>query len=66
MRSEMANALQEHAADEDAFAVVNEMDGMTIKVGEGETVAKFRVPSVAALRRWLAGFEELEPMGTVS
>jgi trehalose 6-phosphate phosphatase len=40
--------------DEKGFAVVNEMGGLSIKVGGGETIAKTRVDSVQALLAWLA------------
>ncbi|MEH3022286.1 MAG: trehalose-phosphatase [Pseudomonas oryzihabitans] len=39
--------------DEEGFAVVNARGGLSVKVGEGETVAKARLPSVAAVARWL-------------
>jgi trehalose 6-phosphate phosphatase len=45
--------------DEDAFGVVETHGGLTIKVGEGETKARYRVPSPGALLDWLrAGLEE--------
>ena len=40
--------------DEDGFAVAAELGGAGIKVGAGETRARHRVPSVAALAAWLA------------
>ncbi|HTH60464.1 MAG TPA: trehalose-phosphatase [Paraburkholderia sp.] len=39
--------------DEKGFAVVNERDGLSIKVGGGDTIARTRVESVGALLRWL-------------
>jgi trehalose 6-phosphate phosphatase len=45
--------------DEDAFAVVNEMAGLSIKVGAGETLAGHRIASVKSLRHWLANFADL-------
>ena len=40
--------------DEDGFAAVNRLGGISVKVGEGESAAACRVPDVAALRGWLA------------
>jgi trehalose 6-phosphate phosphatase len=40
--------------DEKGFAVVNELGGVSIKVGGGETIARTRVESVSALTGWLA------------
>jgi len=39
--------------DEEGFAVVNARGGLSVKVGEGETVAKARLPSVESVARWL-------------
>jgi trehalose 6-phosphate phosphatase len=39
--------------DEKGFAVVNERDGLSIKVGAGDTLAHARVDSVSALIDWL-------------
>jgi trehalose 6-phosphate phosphatase len=39
--------------DEKGFAVVNEHQGLSIKVGGGDTIARMRVESVDALLRWL-------------
>lgn len=39
--------------DEHGFAEVNKLDGISIKVGKGSSCARFRLPDVAAVRRWL-------------
>jgi trehalose 6-phosphate phosphatase len=39
--------------DEHGFAEVNRLDGITIKVGKGPSCARYRLPDVAAVRRWL-------------
>jgi trehalose 6-phosphate phosphatase len=39
--------------DEHGFAEVNGMDGVSIKVGKGNSCARYRLPDVAAVRRWL-------------
>jgi trehalose 6-phosphate phosphatase len=44
--------------DEAGFAVVNAAGGISIKIGEGATAAKYRVRNIAELREW---FDELEP-----
>jgi len=40
--------------DEDGFAAVNRLGGISVKVGGGGSAAAWRVPDVAALRDWLA------------
>lgn len=39
--------------DEHGFAEVNRQDGISIKVGKGPSCARYRLPDVAAVRRWL-------------
>ncbi|MFZ2308488.1 MAG: trehalose-phosphatase [Rhodoferax sp.] len=39
--------------DEPGFATVNAQGGVSIKVGSGPSCARFRLPDVAAVRRWL-------------
>ncbi len=49
--------------DEKGFAVVNERNGVSIKVGAGDTLAHSRVESVGALLEWLeriAGIEGVD------
>lgn len=40
--------------DEDGFHIVNDLGGMSVKVGEGTTAAAYRLPDVAAVQRWLS------------
>jgi trehalose 6-phosphate phosphatase len=40
--------------DEHGFAVINKLGGISIKVGEGDSCAAYRLPSVDAVRTWLA------------
>lgn len=39
--------------DEHGFAEVNRLEGLSIKVGKGSSCARYRLPDVAAVRRWL-------------
>lgn len=39
--------------DERGFAAVNQLDGISIKVGKGSSCARFRLPDVAAVHQWL-------------
>ncbi len=41
--------------DEDGFEVVNALKGVTIKIGSGESRAKYRVASVEEFLVWLEG-----------
>jgi trehalose 6-phosphate phosphatase len=44
--------------DEYGFKVVNQMDGLSIKVGNGRTCARYRLSGVDAVRGWLACMTE--------
>lgn len=39
--------------DELGFAMVDRLDGLSIKVGPGKTRARYRLPNVTAVREWL-------------
>jgi trehalose 6-phosphate phosphatase len=39
--------------DEAGFTVVNQLEGISIKVGGGDTLARWRLPNVAAVHQWL-------------
>jgi len=42
------------ATDEDAMRAAQDLGGLTVKVGDGPTVAGLRAPDPAAVRAWLA------------
>ena len=43
------------------FEAVNEMSGYSVKVGKGATAAKFQLPNVAGVRKWLYSAVEQRP-----
>lgn len=44
--------------DENGFAIVNALHGISIKVGKGRTAARYRLPNVAAVLAWLSTLVE--------
>lgn len=52
--------------DEYGFSVVNRLGGHAIKVGAGETVARWRLADASAVRDWLAGCAEAMRAGGVA
>lgn len=46
--------LGDDATDEHGFAAVNDLGGLSVKVGEGDSVAGWRLSDVGAVRVWLA------------
>jgi trehalose 6-phosphate phosphatase len=49
------------ATDEFGFAVVNRLGGVSVKVGDGESAARWRLDGVAGVRRWLERCVAAEP-----
>lgn len=47
--------------DEHGFAEVNRLDGISIRVGKGNSCARFRLPDVPAVRNWLGSALKEEP-----
>ncbi|HTY80910.1 MAG TPA: trehalose-phosphatase [Candidatus Bathyarchaeia archaeon] len=45
-------------SDEHGFAMVNELGGLSLKVGGGDTAARWRLRDVSAVRAWLAACAE--------
>ena len=45
-------------SDEHGFAVVNSLGGQSVKVGQDPPDARWRIPDVAAVRRWLRALAE--------
>jgi trehalose 6-phosphate phosphatase len=52
-RGRMPVFLGDDRTDEFGFAAVARMGGWSVKVGAGPTRARFRLPDVAAVRKWL-------------
>jgi trehalose 6-phosphate phosphatase len=52
-RGRMPVFLGDDMTDEYGFAMVNRLDGHSVKVGPGRTVARWRLRDVLAVRAWL-------------
>jgi trehalose 6-phosphate phosphatase len=52
--------LGDDVTDEDGFAAANDAGGVSILVGERPSAARWRLPSVASVHRWLADIIERE------
>ena len=44
--------------DEGGFETANELGGISVKIGEGETLARRRIDSPSLFRSWLRGWDE--------
>ena len=53
-RGRTAVFVGDDASDEFGFATVNRIGGHSIKVGAGRTAARWRLPTVRAVREWLS------------
>ncbi len=50
--------LGDDVTDESGFAAVNAREGISVKVGEGSSLARWRLTSPAAVRDWLARYAD--------
>jgi trehalose 6-phosphate phosphatase len=50
--------------DEDGFRAAQELGGVGIKLGSGDTSARLRIPSVAAAHALIRGLAERQPEDT--
>jgi trehalose 6-phosphate phosphatase len=50
--------LGDDATDEHGFTIVNRRGGLSVKIGDGPTEARVRLPGVDAVRHWLARLAE--------
>lgn len=57
-RGRMPVFVGDDRTDEDGFAAVNRLGGLSIKVGPGRTLAKWRLAGVEGVRRWLEQFDQ--------
>ena len=46
--------LGDDTTDEDAFTAAQDLGGIAVKIGPGDTVARASCPDPAAVRAWLA------------
>ena len=53
------------STDEHGFATVNAMGGYSLKVGDGATIARWRLPDVRAVERWLTRADDTGARATL-
>jgi len=56
--------LGDDRTDEAGFAMVNRLEGVSIKIGDEPSAARYRLPDVAAVERWLHTLLAREPERT--
>lgn len=56
--------LGDDASDEHGFAVVEDLAGWSIKVGQGASLARYRLPDIAAVRAWVCMIEPAAATGS--
>jgi len=52
--------------DEDGFALINRLNGLSMKVGTGVSVARWRVADPSSVREWLAAYADYLARGRPS